>query len=736
VGIPEFRHSILVWRSHLAFVAENFCSDEIALPQQLMIDPRQVKSTFGLHSCEVDPASRKLMLVGVKDRVLCAKAQLHLMAAPPGTLVSLRVSCACVDEENSRMMEKLFRLSVDGDISLAEQTCMKVNKTKFGDKVVSACVAGIDSGVCDDAVIVLHGHAALIVDALKVASTEMCSLAKKVIKTDKTISTLQLAWLVRYHILDELSDSAVMESIIPQLPQRPHPNPPPHLLAACAPTSPPAPAHHHAKTAHPPAQGQTQIPSNVKGKFSLCGVTIWAGEMNFLQALSDFNCDSVVNSVNPQLMNGAGMARAVSEYAGQAYEQACRAYLQNLPFKALAIGSAYHFPPFNIQSKGLKHILNTVIPRNDKHTPTDAMRRDFSQAINSALSVASSHGSVGVALPGMGTGVYGWSPDEATELTVRAVRQWLIANSTTTSVKTIVLLDISGHVTAAYTRAMANITPNLLAATPLSVSGGASAAPPLPATRPVLPANQWYWHAQTDDIPGKRPIELGGEIHFFVPYGYDQLVQIEEAFQRGEKAVTIVNPGNGWRYTLYFDRLVQINSVNGGQRRILQRPMDPKQPPPQYAERLAAYDAVHGPVTPAGIGAPVDHGPANLATLALDQADIVEYAFDYTTGLAIMGADWKIENVSELLDEAVKEATISMQIPIEILRALLSNNPAITYDHCLGTIRNALSGLGVTVEKVESEDWMVLITAIGIDALNAAEKILEQVKADIYCSHY
>jgi hypothetical protein len=143
----------------------------------------------------------------------------------------------------------------------------------------------------------------------------------------------------------------------------------------------------------------------------------------------------------------------------------------------------------------------------------------------------------------------------------------------------------------------------------------------------VLPANQWYWHAQTDDIPGKRPIELGGEIHFFVPYGYDQLVQIGEAFQRGERAVTIVNPGNGWRYTLYFDRLVQINSVNGGQRRILQRPMDPKQPPPQYAERLATYDAVHGPVTPAGIGAPVDHGPANLATLALNQAEIVEYAF-------------------------------------------------------------------------------------------------------------
>jgi hypothetical protein len=101
-----------------------------------------------------------------------------------------------------------------------------------------------------------------------------------------------------------------------------------------------------------------------------------------------------------------------------------------------------------------------------------------------------------------------------------------------------------------------------------------------------------------------------------------------------------------------------------------------------------------------------------------------------------MGADWKIENVSDSLDEAIKEATISMLMLIEILHAFLSNNPAITYDHCLGTIRNALSGLGVTVDKVDSEEWMVLITAIGIDALNAAEKILEQVKADIYCSHY
>ena len=721
-AIPEFRHALSEWLSHVTFLIANFRREEVG-PLPRPVNVQAIKNTFGLFACDFNSATNMLSLVGVRDRVHCAKMQHHLLGnGSTGNLLrSYRVSCACMGDD-VKLISKQLRLRVDKDMSQVEELVASVNKAKFGgDSTVSACVAGVDCGVCDDAVLVLHGHVSVVNEALTLVVRSMHDLKANIIVQKFPFPNPQLmAWVVHSHILDDLSDSLIVESTVDGAHTTvAHPAPP-------GMGSPGAHQSHPAQPHHVPAAGAANEPRPLIGKYVVHDRNVYVGCMDFLTAVETYRCDALVNSVNPKLDNtSGGLSKVVANFAGPEFERACRCYVDSMALKSLALGTAHYFPSFNLSRKGLQHILNAVIPRNPNGHGTPAMKVDFFNAIKMALTRASEHRSLGVAIPGIGTGDYGWPANEATMLTIQAVVEWLEECGASTTIQSIVFLDLSPSVAEAYSTSLNSIAANLLTSmSPVSKYQEEDENP----GPPVLPEYQWYWYAGEDNIPGKVKLEFGGQVHDFVPYNYDHLLQIEDAYLRQQGYVTLSIPGSGTRYRLNFQSKVQVNESNGGTRSIVRKKMDPAFPPPQYAEKLKAYEQTTGQVASV-YSSHHAVGTSDLATLAVQLSTIVDYVFSYNTGLTLVGSSWKVEAAVEDLERAVQTATRPV---IKSLRPL-SGVRSLTFSECLAALSHLMAPSGYTVSPEDAYNWTVEISAVGEEAIYCAETAFERALVDIFC---
>ncbi|MDP9496396.1 MAG: O-acetyl-ADP-ribose deacetylase [Actinomycetota bacterium] len=121
--------------------------------------------------------------------------------------------------------------------------------------------------------------------------------------------------------------------------------------------------------------------------------------------------EAVVTAANSALRGGGGVDGAVHDAAGPELLRACRALAPCPP------GSAVVTPAFDLAP--VKWVVHAVGP---VHSGSPEDPELLASAYTASLARADEVGARSVAFPAISTGVYGYPPEEAAEVSVRALR--------------------------------------------------------------------------------------------------------------------------------------------------------------------------------------------------------------------------------------------------------------------------------------------------------------------------
>jgi O-acetyl-ADP-ribose deacetylase (regulator of RNase III) len=140
----------------------------------------------------------------------------------------------------------------------------------------------------------------------------------------------------------------------------------------------------------------------------------------------DLGVEAIVNAANESLLGGGGVDGAIHRAAGPGLLE------HNRRLDGCPTGQAVRTPAFDLEQRGVRHILHTVGPvwRGDPAEPLGANREDdlLRSCYDHCLALCQLHDIRVVAFPGISTGVYGFPKPRAATLAVQQVRRHLAAD--------------------------------------------------------------------------------------------------------------------------------------------------------------------------------------------------------------------------------------------------------------------------------------------------------------------
>ncbi len=127
--------------------------------------------------------------------------------------------------------------------------------------------------------------------------------------------------------------------------------------------------------------------------------------------------DAVVNAANESLQHGGGVAQAIVRTGGRVIQEESDAWIRE--HGPVGRGEAA------VTTGGMlvaSHVIHVVGPRFREGQDNAGILRDATFA---ALDAAAEHGLKSVAFPAISAGIFGYPPEEATQVLTRAVSAWL-----------------------------------------------------------------------------------------------------------------------------------------------------------------------------------------------------------------------------------------------------------------------------------------------------------------------
>lgn len=128
--------------------------------------------------------------------------------------------------------------------------------------------------------------------------------------------------------------------------------------------------------------------------------------------ITTLDVDAIVNAANSRLIPGGGVDGAINRAAGPELGNAMMA-IGRCP-----TGKAVITPGFKLPAR---HVIHTVAPVYAQHKEADVWRL-LANCYRNSLRLATEHGVASIALPSLGTGVYGIPIDRACDVAIATTR--------------------------------------------------------------------------------------------------------------------------------------------------------------------------------------------------------------------------------------------------------------------------------------------------------------------------
>lgn len=132
--------------------------------------------------------------------------------------------------------------------------------------------------------------------------------------------------------------------------------------------------------------------------------------------ITKLSVNAIVNAANKSLLGGGGVDGAIHRAAGP------RLLLECMKLKGCSTGEAKITKGYNLKAKYVIHTVGPVYHGK----PSDA--EQLASCYRNSLSFAKQNDVHSIAFPAISTGVYGYPKEEAAEVALRTIFEWLSEN--------------------------------------------------------------------------------------------------------------------------------------------------------------------------------------------------------------------------------------------------------------------------------------------------------------------
>ena len=139
--------------------------------------------------------------------------------------------------------------------------------------------------------------------------------------------------------------------------------------------------------------------------------------------ITQVTADAIVNAANAHLAGGGGVDGAIHHAGGPEIIEECRR------IGGCPTGSAVRTTAGSLQAR---HIIHAVAPRWKGGTANEAALLE--SAYRTSLQLVDELADRTVAFPSLGTGIYGYPIEQATEIALRTTREHILAGTEISSI--------------------------------------------------------------------------------------------------------------------------------------------------------------------------------------------------------------------------------------------------------------------------------------------------------------